>query len=466
MASIIEFPCGSDSQAAVQCDSCMQWFHAHCQNISSPQYAVYASLESFSWLCMSCGSPNYSSGHVESLSSLPISNPFSVLELSDISDASIFSKTTIEDGTSSPRPELNRFSLAANDSHVSHTLPLTSTPKKVTEQGVNSSVNRFSKLKVICINCQSIQRSEKRARFYAFLDFHKPDIVMSTESWLHKEIPDCEVFPASLGFNPPIRKDRPGDTKGGGIFILVSQKLVVSEQPQLSTNCEIVWAKVHVQVVGAKPLLIATFYWPSEQDQVSTEELKKSLALVHPSKHHVWVMGDFNYPKLDWEDNQPILKQNCPNQQAYLDFVSTIDDNCLTQMVCEPTREGNILDLFLTNSPTLVDSVNVVPGIADHPAVMGVVRLRPTIQKVKPRKVHLYSIADWDSLRRGMQDFQETFLASCEGKSTEQLWQEFKGETLFQNTWPCVQLLCAERNAPCQRDLAIDKAKPPASAAK
>ena len=35
---------------------------------------------------------------------------------------------------------------------------------------------------------------------------------------------------------------------------------------------------------------------------------------------------------------------------------------------------------------------------------------------------------------------------------------------LFQNMWPCVQLLCAERNAPCQQDLAIDKAKPPASA--
>ena len=62
------------------------------------------------------------------------------------------------------------------------------------------------------INCQSIQSAEKRARFYAFIDFHKPDIVIGTESWLHKDIPDCEVFPASLGFNPPIRKDRPGDT--------------------------------------------------------------------------------------------------------------------------------------------------------------------------------------------------------------------------------------------------------------
>ena len=75
-------------------------------------------------------------------------------------------------------------------------------------------------------------------------------------------------------------------------------------------------------------------------------------------------------------------------------FVSIIDNNSLTQMVSEPTRENNILDLFLTNSPTLVDSVSVVPGIADHSAVIGVVRLRPTVQKVKPRTVHLYSKAN------------------------------------------------------------------------
>ena len=433
MASIAEFPCGSckeevsDSDSGVQCDSCMQWFHAHCQNISSPQYAVYASLESFSWVCLSCGSPNYSSGHIESLSSLPVSNPFSVLESSDLSDDCIYLKTTIKDNSSSTIPESYVFNPAANDSCVSPTQPLTSTPKKVTERGTNPSINQFSKLKVICINCQSIQSAEKRARFYAFVDFHKPDIVIGTESWLHKDIPDCEVFPASLGFNPPIRKDRPGDTKGGGVFILVSQRLVVSEQPQLSANCEIVWAKV--QVVGAKPLLIAAYYCPSEHDQVSTQELKNSLSCVDPSKQHVWVLGDFNYPKLDWEENQPIIKQNCPNQEAYLDFVSIIDDSCLTQMVSEPTRENNILDLFLTNSPTLVDSVSVVPGIADHLAVIGVVRLRPTIQKVKPRTVLLYSKANWEGMRQGMQEFQATFLATCEGKSTEQLWQEFMGET-------------------------------------
>ena len=35
---------------------------------------------------------------------------------------------------------------------------------------------------------------------------------------------------------------------------------------------------------------------------------------------------------------------------------------------------------------------------------------------------------------------------------------------LFQDMWPCVQLLCVECNAPCHWDLAIDKTKPPTSA--
>ena len=56
----------------------------------------------------------------------------------------------------------------------------------------------------------------------------------------------------------------------------------------------------------------------------------------------------------------------------------------------------------------------------------------------------------------------ENRLEEVQGSATSLLFTP----PLFQNTWPCVQLLCAECNAPCQRDLAIDKAEPPASAAK
>ena len=56
----------------------------------------------------------------------------------------------------------------------------------------------------------------------------------------------------------------------------------------------------------------------------------------------------------------------------------------------------------------------------------------------------------------------ENPLEEVQGSATSSLFTP----PLFQNTWLCVQLLCVERNAPCQWDLAIDKANPPASAAK
>ena len=55
---------------------------------------------------------------------------------------------------------------------------------------------------------------------------------------------------------------------------------------------------------------------------------------------------------------------------------------------------------------------------------------------------------------------------TCENRLEESASSPLFMPPLFQNKWPCVQLLCVECNAQCQRDLAIDKAEPPASAAK
>ena len=54
----------------------------------------------------------------------------------------------------------------------------------------------------------------------------------------------------------------------------------------------------------------------------------------------------------------------------------------------------------------------------------------------------------------------ENSLEEVQGAATSSLFTP----PLFQDRWPCVQFLCAERNAPCQWDLAIDKTKPPTSA--
>ena len=71
----------------------------------------------------------------------------------------------------------------------------------------------------------------------------------------------------------------------------------------------------------------------------------------------------------------------------------------------EPTGQGNILDLFLTTNHTLVNSVNIIPGLSDHSIVKCIVDTKPTLTKKAPRKAYLFRKADVESLRTYMKDF-------------------------------------------------------------
>ena len=50
-------------------------------------------------------------------------------------------------------------------------------------------------------------------------------------------------------------------------------------------------------------------------------------------------------------------------------FLEVCDTLGVTQIVNEPTRESNILDLLLVTSPNRYSDVEIVPGISDHDAV-------------------------------------------------------------------------------------------------
>ena len=58
------------------------------------------------------------------------------------------------------------------------------------------------------------------------------DIVLGTESWLKSHHLSTEIFPT--GFKV-FRKDRERQT-GGGVFILVSEKLISTEPEELKTD--------------------------------------------------------------------------------------------------------------------------------------------------------------------------------------------------------------------------------------
>ena len=384
-----DFPCGTcnsnvlDEDLAIQCDTCNFWFHISCEGFSRDEYfKLDSSNQSFTWLCTTCESTNFSS----------------------LTNSSISSHE-------------NSFSALSNHEspHVTTTANLYAPKKKNVK-------NFFSSLKVMTINFQSIVN--KKLEFHALLDSQKPDIVFGNETWLTPKHLDGEIFPQHLGYTP-YRRDRDTGKSGGGVLILVKNTILVSEIKSLQTNCEITWLKL--ELFGAQPLYLGSYYRPHEHDENSIIELRKSLDMVNKLKGKLWLTGDFNFPKIAWDtEGVPTIKSGCSFPKLYEDFISLINDFSLQQMVSFPTRLNNTLDLFFTSNPSLIKSVKLVAGISDHDIVHVTSDVKPRLTKQKPRTVHLYRKANWADFQKYIESKSPSMFTDYHSKSTEELWKEFK----------------------------------------
>ena len=181
---------------------------------------------------------------------------------------------------------------------------------------------------------------------------------------------------------------------------------------------------VQLNLTGSNSVLIRAYYKPHELDQLSFEELNKSLNLVNQTNSTVWLLGDFSLPKVDWEHLKP--KPDCSHPTFYRECLEALSDCMLEQMVTSPTRGQNILDLFFTTNPTLVDDITVIPGLSDHDIVLAQVNVKPEVTKQVPRNIPLYKKANWDQLKQSMRDFHlELVHSSLATTDVQSLWDKF-----------------------------------------
>ena len=133
----------------------------------------------------------------------------------------------------------------------------------------------------------------------------KPDVI-GTESWLKPKHFDNEIFSPDQGYTPS-RRDRVGQN-GGGVFIAVRNDIVVQEMKDIEYDCEDVWIKI--DLFGSKSLIIGAYYKPHEHDQQCWEEFSKSLSKTRKLNCNIWVAGDFNLLKMDWDHmcHSPVCK--------------------------------------------------------------------------------------------------------------------------------------------------------------
>ncbi|XP_076443976.1 uncharacterized protein LOC143282261 [Babylonia areolata] len=120
------------------------------------------------------------------------------------------------------------------------------------------------------------------------------------------------------------------------------------------------------------------------------------------------------------------LKKGTKYVELHTHFADLLNDVGMEQVVQEPTRLENTLDLVLTNSPHLIPRVNVIPGLSDHDIVFCEFQTKVTLGRQPQRQIPLYQKANWDGMRSDMSDLHTKLLEADTDTLVEELWTTFK----------------------------------------
>ena len=231
----------------------------------------------------------------------------------------------------------------------------------------------------VCLNARGIV--PKKLDLRAFLCAHHVDILSVTESFLNPDVLDSELCPPGFVI---FRRDR--HRHGGGVMVLVRDDLVAHRRSDLETSCELLWIELSTT---KGPLLFGTYY------RRPLHELNNSQQLLS-ARSKVILCGDFNAPHIDWSSVSPVITSPVSTQ-----LCSIVTDNFLTQYVSVPTRQGHILDLVFSNSPSVLSPVSVVDNLpgTDHEALQFFVTSPSCSKSQCCRLSYNYTKADFQLFR-------------------------------------------------------------------
>ena len=301
--------------------------------------------------------------------SLPTQNTYSKLSDGD----------SHQDSLSSPQPPCTSLeSFSSLDSSI--VIPQhTSSPNKPSQTA--SVKPHQNTLQVLTVNFQSMKA--KKTSFWLLLTETNPDIVIGCETWLHPGIYEREVLPEN--YHIVDRKDRSSDHHGG--VLIAAKDTLIDTHLDIQTNTEFAAASFTCQ--GHAPLIIGSIYRPPNSGQDYMEEICDKIRQPQTSNPRatLWIRGDVNLPDIDWKTHA--IKGH--NYQISINqcFLNTIYDTGSDKIVRFPTRGENILDVFLTNCPSLIEKCKAVPGVSNHDIVFVEASTRATRTKQPQRKIFL-----------------------------------------------------------------------------
>ena len=213
---------------------------------------------------------------------------------------------------------------------------------------------------------------------------------------------------------------------GRGVSLHVKQELKPSLIELEDNFSESIF--VNCQLEQEENLVLGIVYRsPSIKDEKTLNELNHTMEKAADLKaDHLIIMGDFNYPQINWREDTCTLKNDHPAAK----FFRTTQEAFLIQHQFEPTRirEGQtptLDDLVFTNRDDIINEVVRIGalGKSDHCSLLIDLKLKPPLPRKQER--YNYSKANFDQIRKHLSEID--WKKELENKNTKQQWQTFLG---------------------------------------
>ncbi|MEM7106546.1 MAG: reverse transcriptase family protein [Bacteroidota bacterium] len=212
-------------------------------------------------------------------------------------------------------------------------------------------------LKIVSLNARSIKNKIEKFEVEVLDHFDHPHLICITETWLESTLPDS-ILRCDDRYKI-FREDR--NEFGGGVAILVRKDISCCRvESALFSNLEMVVVKIRC---FPSDIMLSCIYRPHATDVHLIKPIFNALDYVSRLGLPMLVAGDFNAPDINWQI------PSAPTHLNQDEFLQTFIELSLTQLVRNPTRGENILDLFFTDEPDLVINCTVNDKFSDHSVV-------------------------------------------------------------------------------------------------
>ena len=218
------------------------------------------------------------------------------------------------------------------------------------------------------------------------------EIVAVTETWLNQNVLNSEILNDSYVI---YRRDRNTGTRGGGILMAV-KKSIHSSLEFTDKEHEILGVSIHSP--KSTILLILCYRPPSSSASIFTSKLQQYLLKVYKNFSRICLLGDFNFPGINWISES----SDSSDERQFIDLANDFAFKQLNNI--SSNVHGNILDLVFSNQPTEFSDIEEVDAEfnTDHNILSFDICLGLSYKNAPTRHVYDYSKADFEQIKRAL----------------------------------------------------------------